>query len=157
MNRGELKMEEVNFAEIVDDLKDIYNVSGRAGHVQFDVSISQSEPFRSDVMTLKIVLNNLLSNAFKYQRKDIEDKQVFLGIEVNKGVATITVRDNGIGIDPSHVNEIFTMFFRATTEEVGSGFGLYNVKDALNKIQGEIKVSSALNKGSTFIVTIPSK
>ena len=157
MNRGELKMEEVNFAEIVDDLKDIYNVSGRAGHVQFDVSISQSEPFRSDVMTLKIVLNNLLSNAFKYQRKDIEDKQVFLGIEVNKGVATITVRDNGMGIDPSHVNEIFTMFFRATTEEVGSGFGLYNVKDALNKIQGEIKVSSALNKGSTFIVTIPSK
>ncbi|HYD22698.1 MAG TPA: HAMP domain-containing sensor histidine kinase, partial [Flavipsychrobacter sp.] len=78
-------------------------------------------------------------------------------IEVNKGVATITVRDNGIGIDPSHLNEIFTMFFRATTEEVGSGFGLYNVKDALNKIQGEIKVSSALNEGSTFTVTIPSK
>jgi signal transduction histidine kinase len=157
MNRGELRIEDTDFAKIIGDLKDIYDVGGRTGQINFEVDLQQSEPFRSDEMTLKIILSNLLSNAFKYQRKDRENKSVFLGIEVTKGVATITVRDNGIGIDPSHVNQIFTMFYRATTEEVGSGFGLYNVKDALNKLNGEVKVSSVLNEGSTFTVTIPSK
>jgi signal transduction histidine kinase len=157
MNRGELKIVEVDFNKILKDLEDIYSVSGKTGHVHFDMQITQSEVFRSDEMTLKIVLNNLLSNAFKYQRKDIEDRKVLLNIEVSKGMATIVVTDNGIGIDPSHMNEIFNMFYRATTEEVGSGFGLYNVKDALGKLNGEVKVSSALNEGSTFTVTIPTK
>jgi two-component system sensor histidine kinase/response regulator len=157
MNRGELKIVEVDFNKILKDLEDIYSVSGKTGHVHFDMQINQSEVFRSDEMRLKIVLNNLLSNAFKYQRKDTEDRKVSLNIEVSKGLATIVVTDNGIGIDPTHINEIFNMFYRATTEEVGSGFGLYNVKDALGKLNGEVKVSSALNEGSTFTVTIPTK
>jgi signal transduction histidine kinase len=49
------------------------------------------------------------------------------------------------------------MFYRATTEEVGSGFGLYNVKDALLKLNGEIKVDTEVGKGSTFEIIIPSK
>ncbi|MBL7718117.1 MAG: hybrid sensor histidine kinase/response regulator [Flavipsychrobacter sp.] len=157
LNRGELQIVDVDFQKIVNDLKDIYGVGGLAGNVQFDVQINQSEPFRSDDMSLRIILNNLLSNAFKYQRRDEEHKKVSLSIEVNKGIATILVADNGIGIDEAHVNDIFNMFYRATTEEVGSGFGLYNVKDALNKLNGDIKVSSTLKEGSTFTVTIPTK
>lgn len=157
MNRGELQIVEIDFDALVKDLKDIYDISGKTGNVQFDVQISQSDPFRSDDMSLRIILNNLLSNAFKYQRRSETDKKVSLSIDVTKGIATIVVSDNGIGIDPEHVSEIFNMFYRATTEEVGSGFGLYNVKDALTKLKGEIKVVSALNEGSTFTVTIPTK
>ena len=49
------------------------------------------------------------------------------------------------------------MFYRATSEESGSGFGLYNVKDALTKLNGTIEVSSVVNEGTTFTVTIPCK
>ena len=157
MNRGELQIVEIDFQTLVTDLKDIYDISGKTGNVQFDVQINQAEPFRSDDMSLRIILNNLLSNAFKYQRRSEASKKVLLSIDVNKGVTTIVVSDNGIGVDPEHVSEIFNMFYRATTEEVGSGFGLYNVKDALSKLKGEIKVVSSLNEGSTFTVTIPTK
>ena len=78
-------------------------------------------------------------------------------IKVHAGKAEIIVRDNGIGIDDSHIDNIFTMFYRATSEEPGSGFGLYNVKDAINRLDGNIKVQSAVNEGTLFLVTIPGK
>ena len=80
-----------------------------------------------------------------------------LSIKVVNNVATIVVTDNGIGIQEKHIDNIFTMFYRATTEETGSGFGLYNVKDALSKLNGTIEVRSVFNEGTTFIVTIPGK
>jgi len=49
------------------------------------------------------------------------------------------------------------MFFRATSQDVGSGFGLYNVKDALLKLNGEIKVDSVVNEGTTFTVKVRNK
>ena len=49
------------------------------------------------------------------------------------------------------------MFYRATSQESGSGFGLHNVKDALAKIGGIIEVSSVLNEGTTSKVIIPGK
>jgi signal transduction histidine kinase len=49
------------------------------------------------------------------------------------------------------------MFYRATSEGVGSGFGLYNVKDVLKKINGTIDVKSTLGEGTQFEVVIPTK
>jgi signal transduction histidine kinase len=103
------------------------------------------------------VLNNLLSNAFKYQKKNGSERVVKLKIEVSKGTANILVSDNGIGIPENSIGQIFNMFYRAANDELGSGFGLYNVKDALNKVSGNIEVESELNKGTTFKVTLPSK
>jgi signal transduction histidine kinase len=76
---------------------------------------------------------------------------------VTPGNALIFVRDNGIGIDEVHINDIFNMFYRATSENVGSGFGLYNVKDALRKLNGSIQVNSKPGEGTEFKVEIPSK
>ena len=76
---------------------------------------------------------------------------------VHKGVTTIEVKDTGIGILGNHLGEIFNLFYRASSQEAGSGFGLYNVKSALLKLNGQIEVNSVLNKGTTFKVTIPTK
>ena len=103
------------------------------------------------------MLNNLLSNAFKYQRRDEQKRFVKLSIEVSDKVAILKVEDNGIGIHESHIDNIFNIFYRATSEQSGSGFGLFNVKDALSKLGGQIQVSSKLNEGTSFIVTLPGK
>jgi signal transduction histidine kinase len=132
-------------------------VGAKLDNTRFDIRLEQSAPFRSDDLTLKIILNNLLSNAFKYQRKNGDAKFVELDIKVAPGNALIFVRDNGIGIDEVHINDIFNMFYRATSENVGSGFGLYNVKDALRKLNGSIKVNSKPGEGTEFKVEIPSK
>lgn len=157
LQRGELRIKEMNLEEIVNDLKDIHQSNLTANKVNFTVNIDQQEPFWSDEVTLKLVLNNLLSNAIKYQKIDNEDKLIELNIEVAKGQAVIYVKDNGIGIPENYINEIFNLFFRASTQDAGSGFGLYNVKDALLKLNGGIKVSSVLGEGAVFQVTIPNK
>lgn len=157
LQRGELHIAEVDFQKMVDEFKDIYRITANTTNVNFKININQREPFRSDTVPLKLVLNNLLSNAFKYQNKNNDAKLVDLSIDVSKGFATITVADTGIGILGNHLGEIFNLFYRASSQEAGSGFGLYNVKSALLKLNGQIEVNSVLNKGTTFKVTIPSK
>jgi signal transduction histidine kinase len=157
VQRGELRIKEIDLDQVVNDLKDIHQGNITANKVQFSANVNQQEPFWCDDITLKIILNNLLSNAIKYQRQDNNDKQIELNIGVEKGVATIYVRDNGIGIPENYLSEIFSLFFRASTQDAGSGFGLYNVKDALLKLNGGIKVSSVLGEGAVFKVTIPNK
>jgi two-component system, sensor histidine kinase and response regulator len=157
IRRGEVEIEDIQFADLSKEVCDIYEVTSKMNHVKFTYNVNQPETFRSDDVSLKIILNNLLSNAFKYQQKDKDERLVDLNIEVVKGQAVITVKDNGIGIHENNIGQIFNMFFRATTEEVGSGFGLYNVKDALGKLGGKIEVASKPSEGTTFTVTIPSK
>lgn len=157
LRRGELEITEISFEELLGDLKAIFEISGRAEGVRFETSLEQEGSFRSDKITLLMVLNNLLSNSFKYHKKDENDKFVRLDIKVKNNRAEFMVSDNGIGISNDYIQHIFDMFYRATTVGIGSGFGLYNVKDALQKLNGEIYVTSELDKGTTFKVTIQGK
>jgi len=156
LQRGELKITEIDFEKVIDELKSIYSVLAKVNKVTFDISICQDGIFRSDYAPLRLIFNNLLSNAFKYQDRNSKNKSVEMTVEVAKSVATIYVKDTGIGILGSHVGEIFNLFYRSNSLEVGSGFGLYNVKSALIKLNGQIEVQSVLHQGTTFKVTIPS-
>ncbi|RYD54718.1 MAG: hybrid sensor histidine kinase/response regulator [Sphingobacteriales bacterium] len=157
LKRGELSISDINFNDMVKDMSDMFEIASKLEQVQFSCNVVQDEPFRSDEVSLKIIVNNLLSNAFKYQDKKKLNKFVTLDVAVSKGAATINVKDNGIGIPEKSISQVFDMFFRATTLEFGSGFGLYNVKDALSKVNGTIDVSSKEHEGTTFTVMIPTK
>jgi two-component system, sensor histidine kinase and response regulator len=156
IQRGELKISKIDFTKIINEIKTSYLTSAEAKGVAFNLEIKQGEHFRSDELRLKLILNNLLSNAFKYQNQKNPDKSVDVNIGVEHNTATIYVKDTGIGILGNHIGEIFNLFYRANYQEVGSGFGLYNVKNALVKLNGQIEVNSVMDKGTTFKVTIPS-
>lgn len=157
LNRGELEIKEVDFNEIVDEQTRIFNFTYLVSGVKFNTSIKQKETFRGDELSIKLILNNLLSNAFKYQKREIKEKLVDLKILVENGKAQIEVSDNGVGIDQNYIGDIFNMFYRASSQEVGSGFGLYNVKAAIIKLNGKITVDSEIDKGTTFKVVIQNK
>jgi two-component system, sensor histidine kinase and response regulator len=157
VNRGQLQISEIDFKDIVEEQLETHRLTAKLKKVNFSTRIVQNEAFRGDAMSMKIILNNLLSNAFKYQKKDRFEKNVELDISVDSGELTMRIKDNGIGISGSHIGDIFNMFFRATSQDVGSGFGLYNVKDALLKLNGEIKVDSVVNEGTTFTVKVRNK
>lgn len=157
IRRGELNITDIDFENTMKDVSDLYDITGKLKGVVFRKSVQQDGKFRSDDISIKIILNNLLSNAFKYQKRNKEDKFVSLDMKVENSVATITVEDNGIGIPEKNKGNVFSMFFRGANDEIGSGFGLYNVKDALSKINGKIELHSVENEGTKFIVTIPSK
>lgn len=157
IRRGELNITDIDFENVMKDMSDLYDITGKLRNVTFKKSVHQNGKFRSDDISIKIILNNLLSNAFKYQKRDNNDKFVSIDIKSENGTTVITVQDNGIGIPQKNMNDVFTMFFRGANDEIGSGFGLYNVKDALGKISGKIELESVENEGTKFIVTIPTK
>lgn len=155
--RGELMIMDIDFKSLLEGLKDIYTVYANANGVEFNVSLEQDGTFRSDEVSLKLILNNLLSNAFKYQRKEEVNKFISLTVNASDREVRIVVKDNGVGIAEQHVEEIFNLFYRANYDEDGAGIGLYNVKSALAKLNGKVDVSSVPGEGTTFSITIPGK
>lgn len=157
LKRGELTISDIDFEVLFEYLKSFYSIYTQNNSVTFSIDSNQKEGFKSDETTLKLILHNLLSNAFKYQKQADDNKTVRLSVVVEDGKATIAVADTGIGISGKDVKDIFKLFFRGSDQAEGTGFGLYNVKSALAKLRGEIEVNSVEGEGTTFIVIIPSK
>lgn len=157
LRRGELLLKDIDFNDVANNLRDFYQVSVERTQIEFKVEVDQPTNFKSDISLIELIMHNLLSNAFKYQRESEANKFIHVTIKVAKGIATIEVKDNGIGIPAEAKEEIFKLFYRASNQSQGMGFGLYNVNTALIKIQGTIKVESELGKGTKFTIQIPGK
>lgn len=157
LKQGDLAIQEIDFQALAQKVFNSFQAKAKKEAVDFQVSVDQESDFRSDERLLLLIFNNLLSNAFQFQSEGSKAKFVRLGIEVKKGLASLVVVDNGIGIHEFYHKDVFNMFFRATPYNSGAGIGLYNVKDALRKLGGEIHLTSTLGEGSTFRLLIPSK
>jgi two-component system response regulator PhcR len=144
---------QIDFKALVPSLIDLYSYTDK--ETCFHTDIKQDVPFYGDAFRIEVILGNLISNAIKYQREDSVDKKVVIQIHVNTNEAEITIADNGMGILNEHLEKIFTQFFKIKTNQ-GSGLGLFIVKEALNKIDGKIAVSSNTSEGTTFKITIPN-
>jgi signal transduction histidine kinase len=109
----------------------------------------------NDELRLKIILNNLISNAIKYsdERKSIRTIDIKTNLVDNK--LTIVVEDNGIGIAKEYFTKIFNMFYVASSNNRGTGLGLYILKENVEVLNGNVEVESAINKGTRFTITLP--
>jgi len=109
-----------------------------------------------DESKFREIVYNLLTNGIKYNK---EGGFVKVGIEVKEGYINLVITDSGIGISDEDQKKLFTKFFRSERAKLadteGSGLGLYIAKSYIEKCNGKIKVKSAVDKGTTFLVTIP--
>jgi PAS domain S-box-containing protein len=108
--------------------------------------------------TLSQVVFNLITNAFKFRKKDVPPKVVVrCGPAQAKGFVRVSVSDNGIGIAPQHVEKIFKVFERlhGMEEYPGTGIGLAIVKRGIERMGGSVGVDSKLGEGSTFWFELP--
>ena len=145
------------------DLHDLVNKCIESFHTLADQSnvalINEVTPklqFKSDPTRLKVVLNNLLANAIKYNNQSSDNKYVKISAMQDKEILHIRVEDNGAGIGKEHQDKIFDMFFRAADDSSGSGLGLYIVKETITKLGGSINFESALRQGTAFTITLPA-
>jgi len=101
------------------------------------------------------ILNNLVANAYRYA--DLTKTDPFVKIEAFESdrVFTVVVSDNGQGIKKEYLDKIFNMFYRANEKSIGSGLGLYIVKESTSKLGGDILVNSEHEIGSTFTLRFP--
>ncbi len=147
---------EINFEKVLKETIKSYNNYYNAPSIEFITHIDAKETFITDEFRIRVIINNLLSNAIKYQKHAEEHKFIRVNVLVENKTATIEIEDNGIGIEEQDLNDIYKMFYRATTQNSGSGIGLYIVQEAVLKVNGEISVTSEKNKGTKFTVKIPN-
>jgi len=146
--------EEIDFEQLLNEIIEICRMQNQ--NIDFSVSVDQSVPFQGDSFRLSVILNNLISNAVKYQKTAEETPWVKVNVNVNERRAIIKIEDNGIGIVEQHLNNIFKMFFRSSNNVTGLGIGLYIVKEALNRVGGEIFVHSVYGEGTMFELKVPN-
>ncbi|MCG9881100.1 MAG: hybrid sensor histidine kinase/response regulator [Bacteroidia bacterium] len=157
IKRGELTIKQIDFNELLATLAEMYESDAKSKNIHMTYEVEQDEEFNNDPLVIIVAIQNLISNAIKYQRENNPDKWIRIKAIVEGSLVRIVVEDNGIGIDPEYQPRIFEMFYRATAAAMGSGIGLYNAKHALDKLGAEIKVHSVLHEGTKFEIIIPSK
>lgn len=123
--------------------------------VEITIDVQEGFIVNTDTRRLKVILNNLLSNALRYCDATKEQSYLKIKGEFKQSNIVLIFEDNGIGIQKEHLDKVFTMFYRATNQNTGSGLGLYIVKDAIDKLGGTIKVDAVFGEGTTIQVSIP--
>lgn len=116
---------------------------------------TKKEKIKIDQRLVSLIFSNLIANAIKYSTAE---PTVEIKVETDDQKTEISVKDNGIGIPANEIEKIFEPFYRGknTRSTSGTGLGLSIVKYAVNLLKGQIFVESEINKGTTFIVQIPT-
>ena len=141
--------------EISHSVASYYNASDTS-NLQIRTNVRQTCRFRSDLTRVRIILNNLISNALKYRSFHNDPNFISVQAHIDKEKLVLKVEDNGEGIEENKLPHIFDMFYRATERSEGSGLGLYIVKKVADKLHADIRVESEELIGTTFTVTIPN-
>jgi light-regulated signal transduction histidine kinase (bacteriophytochrome) len=111
---------------------------------------------QGDPYLLKIAMENLVGNAFKFTGKEAHPRIEF-GAVNKDGEICYFIRDNGAGFDMAYVGKLFGAFQRlhATEEFAGTGIGLATVKRIIARHGGQVWAEGEIGKGATFYFTLP--
>ena len=164
-------------SQLIDDLLalarvsrgDLQRTSARLGVIARDCAeiLQRTDPSRAvewvipaelraeaDPRLIKIALENLLGNAWKFTRKQ-DRPRIEVGV-LDNGGRTYFVRDNGAGFDMAHAEKLFTPFQRlhTTTEFEGTGVGLATVQRIIHRHGGRLWAEAAPGQGATFFFTL---
>jgi signal transduction histidine kinase len=152
VSRGELARQPFDLAamarEVVEDLRQAEPAR------QVEVAIPAALPAHGDARLIRVVLVNLLANAWKFSAKRADAR-----IEVGqRDDGAFFVRDNGAGFEPSRAHRLFVPFQRmhAASEFEGTGVGLATAQRVVVRHGGKIWADAAVGAGATFWFTLPA-
>ncbi len=145
---------------LLGDVANTFSIKARkeGGVLETDFSAEQDMVY-ADEMHITNVLFNIMDNAYKYRRQDVDfNLQVRTWNEDEK--ICIAIKDNGIGIKHDDLKKIYDKFYRVHTgnrhDVKGFGLGLAYVKNIVDLHQGTIITESEFGKGTTFIIKLPT-
>jgi light-regulated signal transduction histidine kinase (bacteriophytochrome) len=145
VTRSELVLTEVDLSQMAHEI--IAEAFSDRQDTQW--VISPDIKVRADPTLMRVVLVNLLGNAYKYSSHQ-EHACIELGTVERDKRNWIYVRDNGVGFDMAYAPRLFEAFQRLHTEFEGTGIGLALVQRIIRRHGGEIQVEAESNKGATF-------
>ncbi|MCW1930548.1 MAG: ATP-binding protein [Candidatus Kerfeldbacteria bacterium] len=147
-----------NAAKIIKEIVEHADLDAeRSGvHVRYVQKTAQLSFIDVDVHKFRIAIQNIVDNAVKYSRAGTE---VHVRVYAQEQRFIVEVEDHGIGIPQDEHDRVFMKFFRGgyakEKDTLGSGLGLYIVKNIIIEHRGTIRFVSEQGKGTTFIMTLP--
>jgi light-regulated signal transduction histidine kinase (bacteriophytochrome) len=155
ITRSQLKRERVDLALLAREVVHELRQTDTRRDVVF--AISDSLETHADPGLMRVALNNLLGNAWKYTGRR-QQALISIGQEQRNGQMVFYVRDNGAGFDMSYASKLFAPFQRlhSAREFPGSGVGLACVARVIHKHGGRIWADAKTGEGAAFFFTIPS-
>jgi signal transduction histidine kinase len=151
--RREFEPVRIDTRELIEAI--VTTVAHQAAEAQAQIRIEPMPHIVSDRLALEQIFSNLIDNALKYLKPGVPGDISIRG-RTKLGFAIFEVADNGRGIDPKDHQRIFDLFRRAGTQDKpGQGIGLAHVRALVRRLGGTMSVSSELQRGSTFTITLP--
>jgi PAS domain S-box-containing protein len=152
--RVKIMPKEVNLNELVKEV--ITELKPQTENRKIVWRIEQLPKVQADYNLIKLVYQNLISNAIKFTRKK-EKAIIEITAKQENGKHFLKVKDNGAGFDMTFSDRLFGVFQRLHGEEEfeGSGIGLANVQRIVNMHRGEIRAEGKVNEGAEFVFSIP--
>lgn len=154
VTRSEMDWEPVDLSALARDI--CAELRAQSGERRVTISIRNDLKTLGDKRLLKIVLSNLLANAWKFTSGK-ESASISLGNLKQQGQNVYFVEDNGAGFDMAHSSKLFGAFQRLHRNEEfeGTGIGLATVQRIINRHGGSVWATAEVNKGATFYFTLP--
>ena len=153
----ELDMMEVDLLQVLEKVSRLHDAHRQRNGLELAIECPQDLRIRTDSQLLLEILDNLLSNAYKYTPSG---GKVSMRVTKEENIR-IDVTDTGYGIPKEEQQKIPEKFFRASNiaspVAAGTGIGLYMVYNIVRLIGGSISFVSEENKGTTFTLLFPSK
>lgn len=149
------QMEQVNFSDMIDDIKQIFKVYQEDGVVDIQCDFKSVNHIHSLKSYIYSILYNLISNSIKYKQLN-RNLLIQLTTHAKGDKIIIVIQDNGKGIDLNKNGvKLFGLYNRFDTSVDGKGIGLYMVKTQVETLGGCITVESNINVGTTFRIELP--
>jgi len=153
INREEVKLESVDLSKIASELAVMLKETEPEREVE--ILIASDLKAKGDATLLRMVLQNLLGNAWKYTGRN-PAALIELGNCSIQGEEVFYVKDNGAGFDMKYKDKLFTVFQRLHGNEYqGTGIGLATVEKIIQRHNGRIWAESTVGAGATFFFTLP--
>jgi PAS domain S-box-containing protein len=153
VTRSELRREVVNLSGLAESI--VSELRQREPDRAADVVIAAGVMTVGDAVLLRVVLQNLLENAWKFSRRR-ERAHIEFGVQECDAGPAYFVRDNGVGFDMAHAAKLFGAFQRlhSTAEFEGTGIGLATVQRVIRRHHGRVWAESTPDMGATFFFTL---
>ncbi|MET0335997.1 MAG: ATP-binding protein, partial [Rhizobacter sp.] len=155
ITRAEVNKRPMSIGKVVKEI--LTHLQENAPQRQVRVEVDETLVADGDPALLRLALDNLLSNAWKYTGKREDALIQFYAEKQPDGQLLYSIRDNGAGFDMTHAQRLFEPFRRMHSESEfpGTGVGLAIVHRVIRKHGGELSAQAARNQGATFSFTLP--
>lgn len=153
INTARIVLKEFNLNDTIDEV--LANIEDIRKQKDAQIQVESLPVVYADELQISQLLQNLIANGINYNTSSAPVIRVSAKEEHNGFVISVT--DNGIGIEEEHLQKIFEVFTRLSSEVKGSGLGLTISKRIVEKHNGRIWVESKVGEGTTFYFTIPKK